>query len=220
MTFRARIAGQFKIDVQRADGRRELIVSNNSLTIRGAIEFIARQCALNPIASTDGGQLNDAGNLNSVAFRTIDDDNFVALNREDRVAYYDPSTGVEILGDNRQWSFEDNDEPNWGQFRADAINGTWDQYPYPRLFDTYVLPYSGYHPDLDITTVRFKSFPHRQNEPATWRGIALTNNDAGFLGTKRVHAVLASAVLPETLVVGPNDWTTLYYTLSITPSFP
>lgn len=218
MKVKCRIAGQFKIVVDRENGSKEIRVCNNSLTIRGAIEFATRMCIVNPIAEEDGSQVEEFLNVFSLSFRTIDELNFVALDRDDRVAYYD-SFGNEILGDNRQWQYEGNDPPNWGQFRTDdPIVNTWDQYPYPRMNQVPTLPYTNYNADLDITTVRFKSAPHRQNENAIWKGIALAYSRLGL--AQRINAVITTSVLNDPLVVRPNDFTTMFYTLSISPTFP
>lgn len=208
------IRGQFKIHVQRANGKEELIVANNSLTIRGAIEFASRMCFVNNVSYNDGGPVEDFINIFGLSFRTIDEDDFVALDREDRVAYYN-AANVLILGDNRDWHYEDNDEPNWGDFRTDdPVVDTWDQYPYPRMNQVPTLPYTNYDPDLDITTVRFKSAPLRQGEAGVWKGIALAYQRTSHA----INAVIATAVLPDPLEVRANDYTTMYYTLSLSPT--
>jgi hypothetical protein len=222
MKTQIKVSGKFRILVTDEDGNiKNDVETNNSLTLRGAIEFIGRLQRIGVIADSEGGPINDGLNVFPVDFRTIDEQNFVALDRLDRVRYFD-AFGTPILLDNRQWQFEGNDEPNWGSFNASIVGGNrYDQYPYPTLTDvlTGSLPFTNYDSNLDIRTVRYKSDPHRQGEAAVWKGICLYYDRTSAFG-RAIRAVLASAVLDDPLVVRKDDFTTMFYTFGVSATLP
>lgn len=191
--MRVGIYGTFDIKVWRAGKLAEHRRLPNSLTKRGAIELIGRLTLVDPISQDEGSQISDFINIFSTRMNVILESGFVALNRADRIAYYD-SLGNEILGDNR----------GWFDFDLGASNEVfWDELP------PLTQPQDGSRQ----ATFTMSVTPGAQ----TWRGLWIGYERTG--GGQRIKAVLASAVLSSALNIQDGDTVDVSWTLKLTPTF-
>jgi hypothetical protein len=192
--------------VVRRDGKVIKDVSTpNSLTVRGALELMTRHCTVTSITEAEGQQVEDFINIFSTTFVIIPEAGYTAVDRLDRIQYYDLfNVGVPALGDNRQWSHIESEGVTW---QADGDPAYDDLF----TWDTGNLPF-----DFDTKQATVK---HTFRPGATqWRGLAILNLRTGGTG-QSIQAVLASAVLPAPLDIGQNDFVDVSWTLKLTPTF-
>lgn len=193
--MRVAVEGIFGITVHRVDGSEEKYEFYNSITRRGAIELMGRLLFVTPLAESDGHQIGDDFNVTSTTLNVILESGFVALNRDDRVQYFDLfNVPVVALGDNRAWSSLD--------LTANDID--WDN-----------LPSLGLAPDGSQEA----TFTKTLTPGATvWRGLWVAHKR--IIGSdQRIHAVLASGILASSLTINSGDTVDISWNLKLTPTF-
>lgn len=188
------------------------VATGNSLTVRGAFEIIGRMARIGgPGASADfyGGPVNDFIGVFSPAIFPIQENNFVALSREDRIKYFDNNNNpLPLLGDNRQWESDqlNGDIVDWGSFFAEPDVGN----DYPTLVQGLPSPFT------NQATATIVLRPGSQ----VYRGFYVQHKIENQFANRSVNAVLASAVLDQPLFIGANDFLHISWTLKIDPTFP
>jgi len=206
--MKLKLEGLFRIQQYRANKLIKDIVLPNSLTKRGAIEFMTRFIGVSDITEAEGRQVADDTNIFSTRIGIIEESGFVALDREDRIQYYDAvGDPVPALGDNRQW--QDGgilDDVEWSRFLS--LGEGEDTNIYPRLN----LPKPS--PFVKEATFTTETRPGSQE----WRGLYINHSRTG-VGLPNVEAILATAILPEKLVVNANDFVKVSWTLKLNPTF-
>lgn len=202
------IKGTFRIKQYRNDKLIKDISLPNSLTKRGAIEFMGRLILVANLTDAEGREIGDNINISSTLLGVIPENSFVALDREDRIQYYDfLNVPIPALGDNRQWIGTANDGVDWGEFLVDPNSHPGNIYP--RLNQPKPNPFVQ---EATYTKV------FRLTVLTEWRGLfILHNRDAGI--SQKVEAILASAVLPSKLVIHRNDFVEVSWTLQLSPTF-
>ena len=222
------LSGIFRAQVFRDGECITDVKTGNSLTSRGAFEILCRLILVGPNDSTAdsyGGPVNGRVSgifgiiltVNSPRIRGILEEDFVALNRADRIQYYDradpTSNPIPSLDDNRQYDSIELNFPtsiDWGSNSAPQELGN--DYP-PLSGGGSGLP----SPFTNEATFTGESRPGKME----LRGFEVVNiTSTGVVITRKVEAVLASAILPEKIVINRNDFLRVSWTLKIDPTFP